>query len=74
MPPDFKNAKRKRRECGEQLLYPHSQKNTIQLFLTARQALVGLGLLHELPRLHTDTPHSARPLWTSDRLVAETST
>ena len=44
-------------------------------FFTAQQPLVGHGLLTvEVPRSHSDTPNEARLLWTSDRLVAETST
>ena len=36
---------------------------------------VGQGLLiHEVPRSHSDTPQSVGLLWTSDQLVAETST
>jgi hypothetical protein len=36
---------------------------------------VGLGfLIFEVSRSHSDTPHSVGLLWTSDRLVAETST
>jgi hypothetical protein len=33
----------------------------------------GRGLLYEVPRSHSDTPHSAGLLWTCDRPVAETS-
>jgi len=41
----------------------------------ARQRLVGKGLLIiEASRSHSDTPHSAGLLWTSDQLVTETST
>jgi len=37
--------------------------------------LVGQGLhIHELSRSHTTTHQSVRLLWTSDQLVAETST
>jgi len=44
------------------------------LFL-ARQPPLGQGLLiHEVSRSHSDAPHSVGLLWTSDRLVAETST
>jgi len=43
-------------------------------FFTVRQPLVGLGLLViEVPRSHSDTPHSVELLWTIDRPVAETS-
>jgi len=36
---------------------------------------VGYGLLFsEVSRLHSDTPQSVDLLWTSDQLVAETST
>jgi hypothetical protein len=35
---------------------------------------VGLGLLYEVLRSHSDTPHSVALLWTSDRPIAETST
>ena len=37
-------------------------------------ALVGLGLLCEVPRSHSDTPQSVGLLVTSDRPVEETST
>jgi hypothetical protein len=37
-------------------------------------AVVGPGLLYEVHRLHSDTPHSVGLLWTRDRPVAETST
>jgi hypothetical protein len=35
--------------------------------------LVGLGLLCEVPLLHSDTLHSVGLFWTSDRPVADTS-
>ena len=35
---------------------------------------MGLGLLYELLRSHSDTPHSVGLLWTGDRPVAETPT
>ena len=40
----------------------------------ARQPLGGLGLLFEVPRSHSDTPHLVGFLWTNDRPVAETAT
>jgi hypothetical protein len=41
----------------------------------AGQTLVDLGtLIIEVSRPHSDTPHSVGLLWTSDRLVAETTT
>jgi hypothetical protein len=41
----------------------------------AGQPSVGQDLLiHEFSRLHNDAPQSVGLLWTSDRLVAETST
>jgi len=41
----------------------------------AQQPLVGQGLpIVEVPRSHSDTPHSIGLLWTSDRPVAQTST
>jgi hypothetical protein len=42
----------------------------------ARQPLGGLGRLifFEASRSQSDTPHSVGLLWTSDQLVAETST
>jgi len=41
----------------------------------SQQPLVGQVLLTaEVPRSHSDTPHSVRLLWTSDRPVAQTST
>jgi len=39
----------------------------------AQQPLVGQGLIIKTSRSHTDTPHSAGLLWTSDQVVAETS-
>jgi len=39
----------------------------------ARQPLVGLGFLCQVPWSHSDTPHSAGLLWMSDRPLAETS-
>jgi len=43
--------------------------------IMARQPLVGQGfLIAEVPRSHSDSPHSLGLLWTSDQLVAETST
>ena len=41
---------------------------------TARQPLVGHGLLIKGSRSYSDTPHSVGLLWTSDQTVAETST
>jgi len=44
-------------------------------FAMVRQPVVSLGLLIiEVSRSHSDTPHSARLLWASDRLNAQTST
>jgi hypothetical protein len=37
-------------------------------------ALVGVGLLYEVWRLHSDKPHSVGLLWTNNRPDAETST
>jgi hypothetical protein len=37
-------------------------------------ALVVLGLLSEVYRIHSDTPHLARLLWTSERPIADAST
>jgi hypothetical protein len=37
-------------------------------------SLVGLGLLYEVHRSHSDKPHSVGLLWTSDQTFAETST
>jgi len=39
-----------------------------------RQPPVGLGLLHEVPRSHSDTPHPVGLFWTRDRPVAGNST
>jgi len=38
----------------------------------AVQPLVSLGLLCEVPRSHSETPHQVGPLWTSDWTVIET--
>jgi len=44
-------------------------------FSHGSMALVSLGLhIVEVSRSHSDTPHSVGLLWTSDRLVADTST
>ena len=44
-------------------------------FILAQQPPVGYCLpIHEVSRSHSDTPHSAGLLWTSDQLVAKTST
>ena len=48
--------------------------NLTLLFIHGRTALVSLGLLMFEFRAHSQTPHSAGLLWTSDRLVAKTST
>jgi hypothetical protein len=40
----------------------------------ARQSPLGLVLLYEVSRQHSNTPHSVGLLWTSDRPIAETST
>jgi len=45
----------------------------MQLYFYSSAAVVGLGLLHEVPRSHSDTPHSVGLLSTSDRHVAQTS-
>jgi len=39
-----------------------------------QQPLAGQSLIFETSRSHSDTPHSAELLWTSDRAVAQTST
>ena len=44
------------------------------IFFYGLTALVGHGLLFEIPRSESDTPRSLGLLWTSDRPVAETST
>ena len=47
----------------------------IFIFFNDSTALVGLGLLTvDVPRSHSDTPHSVGLLWTNDRLDAETCT
>jgi hypothetical protein len=43
-------------------------------FSPGSTALVGQGLLYEVSRSHSDTPHSVGHLWTSDRPAAETFT
>jgi len=40
----------------------------------APQTPVVLGFLYEVPRSHSDTPHSVGVPWTSVRPIAETST
>jgi len=44
------------------------------LFPHASTALVGQGVLCEVPRSHSDTPHSVGLLWASDEPIAETYT
>jgi len=44
------------------------------IFFYSSTALVGPGLLCEVPRSYSDTPHSVGLLWTSDRPLAETAT
>jgi hypothetical protein len=47
---------------------------TANLFLVLRPN-TGYGpYMHEVSRSHSDTPYSVGLLWTSDQLVAETST
>ena len=45
-----------------------------QIFSSLDSPLEGPGLVNEIPRLYSDTPHSVGPLRTSDRPEAETST
>ena len=45
----------------------------VPIFSHGPTVLVGLGLLNEFHRSHSDTPHSVELLRTSDRPVAETS-
>jgi hypothetical protein len=45
------------------------------IFIMAQQPPVGQGLFFiEYSRSHSETPHSVGLLWTSDKLVTETST
>jgi hypothetical protein len=44
------------------------------LYFYGSTALVGLDLLYEFLRSHSDTPHSVGLLWTSDQPDAKTST
>ena len=46
----------------------------IVFVLYSSTAPVGLDLLYEVPRSHSDTPHSVGLLWTSDQPDAQTST
>jgi hypothetical protein len=46
----------------------------VKRFFYGSKAPVGLGLLYEVSRLHSDKPRLAGLLWKSDRTVAETST
>jgi len=39
----------------------------------ARTLLAGQGLITEVSRSHSDTPHSAGIIWTSDQPIAENS-
>jgi hypothetical protein len=43
-------------------------------FFTDLIAPVGLGLLCDVTRSHSETPHTVGLLWTSDQPIAETST
>jgi hypothetical protein len=47
---------------------------TLEIFSRGSTAVVGLGLLYEVPQSHSDASHSVGLLWTSDQPVAETST
>jgi len=50
-------------------------RHEIRFFFHLTTAALGQGLLTvEASRSHSETPHSAGLLWTSDRPVAETST
>jgi hypothetical protein len=55
-------------------LYSSPYIHVLTYFYDGLTALVDLGLLHEVPRSHSDTPHSVGLLWTRDRPVAETAT
>ena len=44
------------------------------MFFFRHASTVGLGLFCEVRWSHSDTPHSVRLLWTSDRPVPQTST
>ena len=44
------------------------------IFSHGSWALVGQGHLYEVPRAHSDTPHSVGILWMSDVALTETST
>jgi len=51
-----------------------TESNECRFFNLSQQPYWGLGrLIREVPRSHTDTPHSVGLLWTSDRPVSETS-
>jgi hypothetical protein len=52
----------------------HSFVYTLYIFFfMAQHPLMGQGLIIEVSRSHSDTPHSVGLLWTSDQLDAETS-
>jgi hypothetical protein len=46
----------------------------IREFCTVSFLFLVLSLIHEVSRSHNDAPHSVGLIWTSDQLVAETST
>ena len=46
----------------------------VGLFLGRDSPAVGQALIHEFSRSHSDAPQSVALPWTSDQLVAETST
>jgi hypothetical protein len=50
------------------------QERPLHLFSHGSRALMGHGLMREVPQSHSDTPHLVRLFRTSDQPVAETST
>jgi hypothetical protein len=58
-----------------EVVHGFSHSFNFRFFFCGATAPIGYGLLFiEVSRSHSDTPHSVRLLWTSDRPVAETST
>jgi len=67
--------------CGTQIIKNIIMESYLVLVLVVihilfhgSTVLVGLGILCEIPGLHSNIPHSVGLLWTSDRTVVETLT
>jgi len=52
--------------------YPSATLPSVLDFRPWSTALVGLRPLYDVPRSHSDTPHSVEFFWTGDRPVSDT--